>query len=119
MRILFFGDYSNLHACIAGELRRRGHHITVISDGGRYMDTDKDILLERAPGRLGAVSYLYQIFKILPSLRDYDVVQLINPHFLSLKPGKIKYFFDILRKNNRSVFLTLAGNDYYFVNTCL
>ena len=48
MRILFFGDYSNLHACIAGELRRRGHHITVISDGGRYMDTDKDILLERA-----------------------------------------------------------------------
>lgn len=119
MSILFFGDYSNLHACIAGELRRRGHHITVISDGGRYMDTDKDILLERAPGRLGAVSYLYQIFKILPTLRDYDVVQLINPHFLSLKPGKIKYFFDILRKNNRSVFLTLAGNDYYFVKTCL
>lgn len=119
MRILFLGDYSNLHACVARELRRRGHEVTVVSDGGRYMDTQRDILLDRKPGKLGAVKYLYDIFSILPSLRDYDVVQLINPHFLSLRPGKIKYFFDIIRKSNKSVFLTLAGDDYYFVKSCL
>lgn len=119
MRILFFGDYSNLHACLARELRSRGHEVTLISDGGRYMDTEKDILLDRSPGKLGAVKYLYRIFSLIPELKDYDVVQLINPHFLSLKPGKIKYFFDILRRQNRSVFLTLAGNDYHFVRACL
>lgn len=119
MRILFFGDYSNLHACLARELRTRGHEVTVISDGGRYMDTQKDILLDRKPGKIGAVKYLYRVMRLIPELKDFDVVQLINPHFLSLRPGKIKYFFDILRKNNRSVFLTLAGNDYYFVKTCL
>ncbi len=119
MRILFFGDYSNLHACLARELRQRGHEVTVISDGGRYMDTQHDILLDRAPGKIGAVKYLYHVCSLIPTLKDYDVVQLINPHFLSLRPGKIKYFFDILKRNNRSVFLTLAGNDYYFVKSCL
>ncbi len=119
MRILFFGDYSNLHACLARELRVLGHEVSVISDGGRYMNTRKDILLDRQPGKMGAVKYLYQIMKLISGLKDFDVVQLINPHFLSLRPGKIKYFFDILRKNNRSVFLTLAGNDYYFVKACI
>ena len=42
-------------------------------------------------------------------------MQLINSNFLHLRPGKIKYFFDHLRRQNGSMFLTLAGNDYYFV----
>ncbi len=119
MRILFFGDYSNLHACIAAELKRRGHEVTVISDGGKYMDTGRDILLDRAPGPWGTVKYLYRIFSLLPTLSGYDVVQLINPHFLNLKPGKIKYVFDILKRQNRSIFLTLAGDDANFANACL
>lgn len=119
MRILFFGDYSNLHACLARELQKRGHEVTVISDGGRYMDTGKDIQLDRQPGKLGAVKYLYRLLRLVPRLKGYDVVQIINPHFLSLRPQKIKYFFDILRRNNRSLFLTLAGDDYYFVKACL
>ncbi len=119
MKILFFGDYSNLHACLAKELRQRGHNVTIISDGGRYMKTDHDILLDRRPGLAGSIRYLYDAFSLLPYIKGYDVVQFINPHFLSLRPGKIKYFFDIIRKENRSVFLTLAGNDYYFVDACL
>lgn len=119
MKILFFGDYSNLHACLAKELERRGHSVTVVSDGGRYMETHRDILLDRHPGAAGSLRYLYDIFSNLPRLKGYDVVQFINPHFLQLKPGKIKYFFDVLRRENRSVFLTLAGNDYYFIDACL
>ncbi len=119
MRILFLGDYSNLHACLARQLRQQGHEVAVVSDGGRYMRTDYDVLLDRTPGMLGAVKYLYRVSKLIPSIKDYDVVQLINPHFLSLRPEKIRYFFDILRKQNRSIFLTLAGNDYYFVKACL
>lgn len=119
MRILFLGDYSNLHACLAAELRGQGHEVTVVSDGGRYMNTAKDILLDREPGWKGAFKYLYQLMSLIPTLKGYDVVQIINPHFLSLRPGKIKYFFDILKNNNKAIYLTLAGNDYYFVKACL
>lgn len=119
MKILFFGDYSNLHACLAREFRDRGHEVCVVSDGGRYMDTERDITLTREAGLKGSFRYLYRVANLIPKFKGYDVVQLINPNFLSLRPGKIKYFFDILRKNNKSIFLTLAGDDYYFVKACL
>ena len=119
MKILFLGDYSNLHACLAAELRRRGEDVTVVSDGGRFMDTKRDITLERKPGRLGALKYLYSLFSLLPKLSGYDVVQLINPQFFQLRPGKARYFFDRIKDANGSVFCTLAGNDYHFVDACI
>lgn len=119
MRILFFGDYSNLHACLATELRRRGHEVCVVSDGGRYLNTEADILLDRAPGKLNSFRYLYQVSNLISRLKNFDVVQIINPNFLNLRPGKIKYFYDTLRQQNGSMFLTLAGNDYHFCKECL
>ena len=44
MKILFLGDYSNLHACLSEELRKRGHEVTLVSDGSRYMQTACDIM---------------------------------------------------------------------------
>ncbi|MDE5790207.1 MAG: hypothetical protein K2H96_03140 [Muribaculaceae bacterium] len=119
MNILFFGDYSNVHASLASELRHRGHKVTVVSDGGRYMETEKDITLDRQPGIKGTLKYVYEVVKTFPQFKGFDVVQLINPHFLSLKPEKLKYFFNLLKKNNHSVFLTLAGNDFHFVDACI
>lgn len=118
MRILFIGDYSNLHATLASELRRRGHHVDVMSDGCGYMNVPTDFFIERRKGFFGGFRYLYDLFNLLPRLKDYDVVQLINSNFLSLRPGKIKYFFERIKDQNRSVFLTLAGNDYYFSKAC-
>lgn len=118
MKILMLGDYSNLHACLAKELRRRGHHVTIVSDRGGHMQTDADKMLDRGPGMMGSVKYLWNVMANLPSWTGYDVVQLINPVFLKLRPGKLRIIFDILKKNNRSVFLTLCGDDYYFVKDC-
>lgn len=50
MKILFAGDYSNFHATLAAELRRRGHQAVVMSAGSRCMDTERDIDLRRTPG---------------------------------------------------------------------
>lgn len=113
------GDYSNLHASLAKEFRKRGHEVTLVSDRGGYMKTEADVEMRRRPGILGSFAYLYRVMAALPSWLGYDVVQLINPQFLSLKPGKLKIIFDILKKNNRSVFLTLCGNDHYFVKDCV
>lgn len=119
MRILFLGDYSNMHACLAAELRLRGHQVTVVSDAGGYQHTQCDVMLERSPGVRGALRYLNDIFRLSAEWRGYDVVQLINPHFLKLKPGKLSYFFNMLRRRNGSLFLTLAGNDHHFVKQCV
>lgn len=119
MKILMLGDYSNLHGCIATEMRKRGHEVTLVSDRGNYMRTDADMELRRNSGLLGGFQYLYRILASLPSWTGYDVVQLINPGFLSLKPGKLKMIFDILKRNNRSIFLTLCGNDHFFVKDCV
>lgn len=119
MKILMLGDYSNLHACLAKELRGRGHEVTVVSNRGGHMQTDADQYLSRQPGMLGSIAYLYRVMASLPSWSGYDVVQLINPQFLNLKPDKLRIIFDILKKNNRSVFLTLCGNDHFFVKDCV
>lgn len=119
MRILMLGDYSNLHACLAKELRKRGHEVTLVSDRGGHMQTDADITLRRKPGITGSLGYLYKVMALIPSWTGYDAVQLINPGFLKLKPGKLKMVFDILKKNNRSVHLTLCGNDHFFVKDCV
>lgn len=118
MKILFLGDYSSVHAYLAKELRRRGHQVTLVSNRGRYQSFPADIFLDRNPGFFNSFAYLYRIFSLLPQFKGYDVVQLINPHFLSLRPGKLSYFFKQIKNANGSVFLSLAGDDYYFVKAC-
>lgn len=118
MKFLFIGDYSNFHVSLADELRRQGHEATVVSSGSRCMDTRRDINLRRSPGVVGGMKYLYRLFSLMPQMTGYDVVQLINPNFFDLRPGKIRYFFNELRRKNRSVFLSLAGSDPYVVKMC-
>ena len=94
MRILFAGDASNMHNCLAGELRRQGHEAVVASDGSRWMDTRRDINLLRHPGTWGALRYVADIIRALPRMRGYDVVQLAGYIFLTLRPEKGRLVFD-------------------------
>ncbi len=119
MRILFMGDYSGYHASLAAELRCRGHEVTLVSDGNLYMDTGRDITLVRRGGFLGAVRYLYDVMRLLESLKGYDVVQLIGPHFLSLRPGKISYVSEQLHKHNGAVGLSMCSLDHFYVKAML
>lgn len=117
MRFLFIGDYSNFHVNLARELRRRGCEVVVISSGSKCMDTERDIDLPRRPGIIGGLAYINRLFGLLPQLSGYDVVQLINPNFLELKPGKIRYFFKELRRRNKLVSLSVAGSDPMIVDS--
>lgn len=119
MKILFIGDFSNLHSCLGAGLRRKGHEVTVMSDGCGYIKSETDILLDRKPGLVGSIQYLFQIFSLLPQLKGYDVVQLMSPNFLLLRPGKLKYLFNKLRQQNGKVYVTLAGDDHFFMKACL
>ncbi len=119
MKVLFVGDASNLHNCLAQQLRRMGHEAVVASNGSTWMDTGRDINLLRRPGKLGAVRYVLDILRALPSMRGFDVVQLCGQLFLNLKPGKVRMVLDYLKRHNRLVVMSALGTDRVYYDACL
>jgi len=119
MRILLLGEYSNVHATLAEGLKAIGHSVTVASNGDFWKNYPRDISLVRKYSKLGSVLYMAKLYSILPRLRGYDVVQLINPMFLEIKAERIFSIYRYLRKHNRRVFLGGFGMDWYWVNTCI
>ncbi len=111
MKILLIGDYSNYHACLGEALRRLGHEVTVASDGGGFMKTDTSLPLRRLlPGPAGG-ALLYAQMLADRRLRGYDVVSLIAPSFVTLRPRRLRKVYGILRRHNGSVFLGSVGTD--------
>ena len=116
MKILLFGEYSNVHWTLAQALRKLGHEVTVVSNGDEWKGYPSDISLIRKPGRWGRLIYLLRVLLLLPKLRGYDVVQLINPvHFVDLKAERAVRIYDYLRRHNKKVFLGAFGYDYHYV----
>lgn len=118
MKILLLGEYSNVHWTLAEGLRTLGHEVTVLSDGDSWKNYPRDISLTRTPSKISGMAYLFRLITLLPRLRGYDIVQLINPIFLELKPARIVPIYRYLRSQNRQVVLGAFGMDYYWVNTC-
>ena len=118
MKVLLIGEYSNVHATLAKGLRELGHEVTVVSNGDFWKDYPRDIDVTRRPGVLGGLLLTARLFRLLPRLRGYDVVQLINPMFFELKAERLFFFYRYLRRHNKKVFLCGFGMDWYWVHTC-
>ncbi|MDD7257594.1 MAG: glycosyltransferase family 1 protein [Prevotellaceae bacterium] len=118
MKILLIGEYSNVHATLAEGLKALGHKVTVVSNGDFWKNYPRDISLVRTLTPWGSVKYLAKLYSVLPRLRGYDVVQLINPMFLELKAKRIFPIYRYLRKHNGKMFLGGFGMDYYWVHAC-
>ena len=114
MKILFVGDASNMHNCLARELRKMGHTAVVASSGSRWMNTGRDIDLYRHSGKIGALRYVADIMMALPQMRGFDVVEIANQNFLELRPGKLRMIFDYLKRNNRRMVLSALATDYAY-----
>lgn len=119
MKILLIGEYSNVHATLAIGLRELGHQVTVISNGDFWKNYPRDINVARPKGKLGGMLLLAKLYTLLPRMRGYDVVQLINPLFFELKAERLFRFYNYLRHHNGRVFLCAFGMDYYWVHECI
>ena len=118
MKILLIGEYSNVHATLAEGLRELGHSVTVISNGDFWKNYPRDIDVTRKPGMLGGISLMARLYTLLPKMRGYDIVQLINPIFFELKAERLFWFYRYLRHHNKRVYLGAFGMDWYWVHTC-
>ena len=117
MRILLFGEYSNVHHTLCEALRRAGHEVLLISDGDGWKDYPRDVDLRRTKeGPVGSLMYLSKLATLLPKLRGYDVVQIVNPIFLDVKARWNKWVFDYLKRYNGILSVGCLGDDYYVIN---
>ena len=119
MKILLIGEYSNVHATLAKALRTLGHEVCVVSNGDFWKDYPRDIDVARHPGKLGGMLLMGRLCSLLPRLKGYDIVQLINPMFFELKAERLYFFYDYLRRHNGRVFLGAFGMDWYWVHECV
>ena len=120
MKVLLLGEYSNVHWTLAQGLRALGHSVTVASDGDSWKDYPRDISLHRkSTGKIDTLDFLWRLGRALPTMRGYDVVQLINPMFLELRAEKLFPIYHFLKEHNKSMFLGAFGMDYYWVKTGL
>lgn len=115
MRILLLGEYSNVHATLATGLRQLGHEVVVVSNGDFWKDYPRDIDVSRPAGRLAGTRLYLRILRLLPKLRGFDIVQLINPMFFELKAERLFSIYRYLRKHNGRMVLGAFGMDYYWV----
>ena len=118
MKILLLGEYSNVHATLTHGLTALGHEVTVASNGDFWKDYPRDIDLARSPGKWGGVRLMAKIYSLLPRLRGFDIVQLINPMFLELRAERILPIYKYLRRHNKHIILDAFGMDWFWVNTC-
>lgn len=119
MKILLIGEFSNLHSTLASGLKFLGHDVTVVSDGGGWMENDSNIYLSRSGYDFySSIKYLGKVHITFRNFKNYDVVQINNPSFLNLNIQRNLYFYRFLLKNNAKVFLGAFGTDYFWEKIC-
>lgn len=116
--ILLVADYSNFHATLAKGLRRLGCDVTLVSDGGTFMQCERDIDISRKfdgkPGGLLHAANLWITYR--RHMRGYDIVSFRDPQFLSLKPKRIKWFFNRIVDSNARCYLSYISTDIPFLD---
>lgn len=110
MRILLLGEFSSLHKMLKEGLIKNGHEVIIASNGDGIRNIERDInLATRFGGRFGNIELMIRMLKIIPSFKNYDVVQLMTPVLFPLKFGINKFLINKLIKNNKNIFLLGAG----------
>lgn len=120
MRILLLNDYSGLHATLGKGLKERGHEVTVVSNGNGWRNYPRDIsLVRQSSSHFDGIRYLMKVWSVLPKLRGYDIVQLINPIFFDVRPERLFPIYKYLRKHNNKIVLGAFGEDSIWARTCI
>lgn len=121
MKILLIGDASNFHPALASGLRELGQDVTIASGGCGFMQTDRQIdIRRRFPKKLGGLDLWLRLNGPLRrQLGGFDIVSVISPNVVELRPNRIREVFNHLKAENGKVFLSALGTDWPFIEECL
>lgn len=130
MDVLLVGEYSRLHNSLKEGLTELGHNVTLAGTGdgfkGYPVDLNYEAKLFNLPVLKTIRHYVNRIFRInlsyvergirfyflLPRLKGYAVVQLINETPIKTLPSFERYLLKKLMKQNKKTFLLCCGIDY-------
>ena len=117
-KILLVADYSNFHATLAKGLRKIGCDVTLVSDGGTFMNCERDIdISRRYEGKLGGLLHAAGLAATtLGKMRGYDIVSFRDPQFLNLRPERIRWFFNRIIRSNKACFQSFLTTDSVFLD---
>ena len=115
MKILLLGEYSGLHKNLKEGLVALGHDVTIASTGDGFKKIKPDIDL-KVDGNLIVKSFkkVKQRFYLLNLVKEYDLVQLMNPFLFYNNLFPNIWFFNKLINNSNKFFILAAGDDSYF-----
>ncbi|OIV41313.1 glycosyltransferase [Flavobacterium johnsoniae] len=130
MRILLVGEYSRLHNSLKEGLEALQHEVSIIATGDNFKKFPVDYSIH--PKFFLDNKFLvfcnkvfFRIFKtdlqlaekgirfwfLLPKLKNYDVVQLINSNAIETYPFFSKFLLKRLFRQNKKSFLLVCGED--------
>lgn len=115
MKILLLGEYSSLYKNLKEGLIELGHEAVTASrgDGFKHITSDIDFRSKKK-GFLGKVETKILPFMRMNELKNFDVVQIINPFEFSYKEIHPKFFHQFIIDNNGKFFISAAGDDAFF-----
>lgn len=132
MKILFLGEYSGVYTELALKISESGCEVYRISNGDGYKNFPVDLKfkLPMRPhktifskikwaffeylGLTGILDFLKKWKQYKTYFAGYDVVQLINPIFLSGYGSVANWIaFKYISRHNNLIYLSVFGDDYY------
>lgn len=109
--ILLLGEFSGLHTNLKEGLEEIGHDVLLVSsgDGEKNINRDADISVEENGG-LERFKQYHKNYRYMKNLKNYDVVQFINPY---IKPRSTIFSYLNIFNNSKKIVCLAAGTDIY------
>lgn len=130
MKILLVGEYSRLHNSLKEGLIALGHDVHIVADGDKFKkyNVDYSIFPTITAGSWFARKIRSAVMRftgfdiekpekairfyfLLPKLKGYSHIQLINSDALGTAPWMSKLLYKKLLKNNKKISLLICGEE--------
>lgn len=133
MRILLVGEYSRLHNSLKEGLIALGHDVVLVSNGDGFKGFPSDYSIDAKWSKSIGISVLRKImyritkydiatlefgirfYKILPKLKNFDVVQLISETPIQTNLSLEWWLLQKLKSQNKKLFVLSSGTDVMYV----
>lgn len=111
-RILLLGEYSGFFSNLKEGFEKIGYEVVLYhdGDGGKKIGGNHEIIDLKPKSIINNFRYLHNLSE---KLAGFDAVFFINPNLLG--PYYSLYFFKLIRKKNRKVYVSSCGDSTYLL----
>jgi len=138
MKILLVGEYSRLHNSLKEGLAALGHEADIVGTGDDFKNYSIDFsiapkffegfpLLKKLSNGINKLTGFdlertekgIRFYNLLPKLKGYDHIQLINSDAIETHPAFAKWLLKKLLKQNKTMSLLVCGDETPVIDYCL